>query len=72
MYLPTTAMHEFGHAAGLYDLYELDREFDESRYDDYVMGDQYNELAVPDIPDLDRDYLQDVYRGHTRHSVSSE
>ena len=49
-------MHEFGHAAGLDDLY---KEEYGGKYPGYVMED---ERETTSIPDLDRDYLRQVYR----------
>ncbi len=49
-------MHEFGHTAGLTDLYK--KEYG-GHYSGYVME---NEREVTSIPSLDRDYLRQVYR----------
>ena len=62
-HLPTTVMHEFGHAAGLYDLYLEAGIPDE--YPGYLMGDRVDKTKI--VPAADRAYLRDTYRGHSRH-----
>ncbi len=52
-YLPSVVMHEFGHTAGLTDLYK------HTGYDDYLMDFTYGATA---IPQEDIDYIQQVYR----------
>ena len=55
-YLPSVAMHEFGHTLGLTDLYNY------SGYGGYMMDDTYGFIA---IPQKDIDYVKQVYRnGH--------
>lgn len=60
VYLPTFVMHEFGHAAGLEDLYFFPGEYT----DDYLMN--YN-FGMESIPDVDIEYLKDLYDGHSPH-----
>ena len=69
-YLPAVAIHEFGHTAGLFDLYRLDAE----DYDGYIMGDVETKQDTPKtyIPSVDRNYLRDVYRDHTPHLIPSD
>ena len=71
-YAPRTVMHEFGHAAGLEDLYLLEggwcNNFGICSYPDYIMGRAEKPTA---IPNEDRDYLRDVYYNHTPHPASS-
>ncbi len=71
-YVPRTVMHEFGHAAGLEDLYRLEGKpceyFGICSYADYIMGRVEKPTA---IPNEDRDYLRDVYYNHTPHPASS-
>ncbi len=56
-YLPSVVMHEFGHTAGLQDLYKY------TGYDDYLMDFTYQATA---IPQEDIDYIRQVYRdGHS-------
>ena len=55
-YLPSVVMHEFGHTAGLTDLYD-DKYND--KYTGYLMDDTHGFTA---IPQLDIDYLIQVYR----------
>ena len=62
-YLPSTLMHEFGHTAGLHDLYN----FRFGEYRDYIMFHPGKRTA---IPDEDIDYLRDVYRNHAPHVIS--
>ena len=66
-------MHEFGHAAGLEDLYRLEGGISCEilgicSYADYIMGRVEKPTA---IPNEDRDYLRDVYYNHTLHPASS-
>ena len=71
-YLPSVMMHEFGHTAGLGDLYKLVEDtfpcnwLGICAYSDYIMGGDVEETA---ITDKDRDYLRDVYRNHTPHPI---
>ena len=67
-YMPRTIMHEFGHAAGLEDLYLLECGLLGCGYGDYIMGRAEKPTA---IPNEDRDYLRDVYYNHTPHPASS-
>ena len=71
-YLPTTVMHEFGHAAGLEDLYLLEGIpcdlLGICSYAGYIMGSAEKQKA---IPNRDRDYLRDVYHNHPPHPASS-
>ena len=71
-YLPTTVMHEFGHAAGLEDLYLLEGTpcvlLGICSYAGYIMGSAEKQT---NIPNTDRDYLRDVYHNHTPHPASS-
>ena len=60
-YLPWALMHEFGHALGLADLYELR----EGNYSGYLMFEQ--KRAVQSVPKSDVDYLHGVYRNHIPH-----
>ncbi len=54
VYLPGVLMHEFGHTAGLEDLYKYT-----GNYNGYLMeGDTY----PTNIPDKDREYMRQVYR----------
>ena len=55
-YLPGTLMHEFGHLAGLMDLYK--EEYGD-KYKGYLMAEY---RIVPPIPLLDIKYLRQVYR----------
>ena len=61
-YLPRTVMHEFGHALGLHDLYRSSK-----GYGGYLMGS--DEAAYTEIPRKDLDYLREVYRDHTAHTL---
>lgn len=54
-HLPTTVMHEFGHAAGLEDLYLPEYA---GKYPGYLM----DKAVVTAIPNKDRDYLRQIYR----------
>ena len=56
IYLPSVIMHEFGHTAGLDDLYKYDG------YSGYLMDDTHGFTA---IPTPDRDYLRQAYRNET-------
>ena len=56
-YLPGALMHEFGHAAGLADLYQHGG--CKGKYDGYVMTCDYNVLSIP-FEDIE--YLRQVYR----------
>ena len=59
-YFPPVVMHEFGHAAGLHDLYN----FSLKKYVGYIMFQPEKQTSVPKE---DRDYLRDVYRNHSPH-----
>ena len=72
-YLPTVVMHEFGHAAGLEDLYLLDdghlcRLLGICTYSGYIMGNAEKETT---IPSKDKEYLRDVYRDHDPHATAA-
>ncbi len=56
-------MHEFGHTAGLTDLYLFDvgRNRD---YNNYLMRSEY---GVSSVPIVDRAYIRQVYEGHNPH-----
>ena len=56
LYMPIFMAHEFGHTAGLTDLY--DEEYGDT-YDGYLMKDTY---GFEEIPQLDKDYMSQVYR----------
>ena len=71
-YLPAVFMHEFGHPAGLHDLYKFET------YSGHVMWSpdyekfelsSFSNAIVPhtSIPDKDRDHMRDLYRNHTPH-----
>ncbi len=51
-------MHEFGHTAGLTDLYHL------TGYSGYLMDTNYDETS---IPSRDKAYIRQVYHNHNRH-----
>ena len=79
-YLPSVVMHEFGHAAGLDDLYELegplcnkggDSTWDDftCAYNNYIMGGDVTETSIPTD---DLDYIRDVYRNHTPHPIGAD
>ena len=55
-------MHEFGHAAGLHDLYKY------GEYRGYIMYQAKKQTA---IPNKDKDFLRDVYRNHTPHPIQT-
>ena len=55
VYLPSVLMHEFGHAAGLTDLYAVPNS---PQYRNYLMHTKVS----TSIPQLDIDYLHQVYR----------
>ena len=62
VYFRWALMHEFGHAYGLTDLYDLP----EGNYSGYLMFED-EERAVQSVPRSDVDYLHGVYRNHTAH-----
>ena len=73
-YLPAVLMHEFGHAAGLHDLY-LYGPGKGKQYSGHVMrSPEYEKRGeiVPhtSVPDKDIDHLHDVYRNHTPHPTA--
>ena len=63
-YLPSVVMHEFGHAAGLYDLYKFRHTptppatVGPYKYPGYLMTDEVSTT----VPLKDKLYLQQVYR----------
>ena len=57
-YLPSVVMHEFGHAAGLEDLYNFKDSQDRPLYPGYLM----DKRVSTSIPLNDKLYLQQVYR----------
>ena len=59
VYLPRTAMHEFGHTLGLHDLYRF------GDYDAYLMGSESRAEPFQSVPSNDLDYLSDVYENHS-------
>jgi len=60
LYLPGVLMHEFGHTAGLTDLYNFDG------YKSYLMGSTYD---TDRVPSTDVSYIRQVYLydNHQRH-----
>lgn len=56
-------MHEFGHTAGLTDLYNFDIGGVRG-YSDYMMRSNY---GVSSVPLVDRAYIRQVYDGHNSH-----
>ena len=59
--------HEFGHAAGLTDLYEYtgyNSDDDGDEKNDYLMHTDY---GVDAIPTKDIDYMRQVYGCHNSH-----
>ena len=78
-YLPAVLMHEFGHAAGLHDLYLYGPDSGEQysghvmRAPEYVKRGMIGALdkIVPhtSVPGKDVDHLLDVYRNHTTHAT---
>ena len=58
IYAPGVIMHEFGHTAGLTDLYHL------TGYSGYLMDTNYDETS---IPSRDKAYIRQVYHNHNRH-----
>ena len=76
-YLPATVMHEFGHAAGLYDLYKEAGIRDADEYTDYLMSGKVEKTKSGQVkpmivPAPDRAYLRDTYRGHSPHVGASD
>ncbi len=61
-YAPGVVMHEFGHTAGLTDLYHSDL----TGYSDYLMGPSDNS-DVSSIPSRDKAYIRQVYYNHSPH-----
>ena len=55
IYLPSVFMHEFGHTAGLEDLYN----YPVPGYSGYLMDDTH---GFTSIPILDKNYIKQVYR----------
>ena len=53
-------MHEFGHTAGLTDLYHL------AGYSDYLMGPLENYDTIS-IPSKDKAYIRQIYHNHSPH-----
>ena len=51
-------VHEFGHTFGLDDLEDFTKQ---GRYDNYMMG-PFGGGQVSTIPDVDAEYLKQVYR----------
>ena len=58
IYARGVMMHEFGHTAGLTDLYHL------TGYSGYLMDTNYDETS---IPSRDKAYIRQVYHNHSRH-----
>ncbi len=55
IYLPSVIMHEFGHTAGLEDLYKDEYN---NKYQGYLMDDTH---GFTSIPTLDKNYIKQVY-----------
>lgn len=69
LYAPGVVMHEFGHAAGLTDLYHFKMPDEGDRlgrrhYTGYLMDVN---MGVTSIPRLDRAYIRQVYENHSPH-----
>ena len=60
LYMPTIMMHEFGHAAGLTDIYLYKDSQNKDTYPNYLMGPLEN-YDTASIPHVDRAYLRQVY-----------
>lgn len=52
-------MHEFGHTAGLTDLYNF------TGHDNYLMG---KGVGTTSIPSREKEYIKQVYDGHNPHT----
>ena len=60
IYAPGVVMHEFGHTAGLTDLYRF------TGYPNYLMGPARNYDSTS-IPSEDKAYIRQVYHNHSPH-----
>ena len=66
-YTPSVMMHEFGHAAGLFDIpVFLDNPYRPGKHSGSIMYQPEKQTA---IPNKDRDNLRDVYRNHSPHTL---
>ena len=59
-YAKSVVTHEFGHAAGLVDLYKYVNEDGTDIYEDFLMGS----FASIGVPGNDIRYIQQTYRNH--------
>ena len=57
-YAPGVMMHEFGHTAGLTDLYNF------TGHNNYLMG---RGVGTTLLPTKDKEYIKQVYHGHSSH-----
>ena len=58
LHLPSIVMHEFGHTAGMDDLYNYPEDL--HRYAGSIMLEAL--VAHTSIPDFDKDYMKQIYR----------